>query len=55
MIFIDKKMIDRRNIIEFLKENDKDFIIDKNIYTCSHENSKSNFEKLIILNYFIRH
>ena len=24
-------------------------IIDKNIYTCSHENSKSNFEKLVIL------
>ena len=24
-------------------------IVDKNIYTCSHENSKSNFEKLIIL------
>ena len=24
-------------------------IIDKNIYTCSHENSKSNFERLIIL------
>ena len=24
-------------------------IIDKNIYTCTHENSKSNFEKLIIL------
>ena len=24
-------------------------IIDKNIYTCSHENSKSNFEKFIIL------
>ena len=24
-------------------------ITDKNIYTCSHENSKSNFEKLIIL------
>ena len=24
-------------------------IIDKNIYTCSHENSKSNFEKLILL------
>ena len=24
-------------------------IIDKNIYTCSHENSKSNFEKLIVL------
>ena len=24
-------------------------IINKNIYTCSHENSKSNFEKLIIL------
>ena len=24
-------------------------IIDKNIYTCSYENSKSNFEKLIIL------
>ena len=24
-------------------------IADKNIYTCSHENSKSNFEKLIIL------
>ena len=24
-------------------------MIDKNIYTCSHENSKSNFEKLIIL------
>jgi len=24
-------------------------IIDKNIYTCSHENSKSNYEKLIIL------
>ena len=25
------------------------FIVDKNIYTCSHENSKINFEKLIIL------
>ena len=24
-------------------------ITDKNIYTCSHENSKINFEKLIIL------
>ncbi|MDB9825690.1 peptidase M22 [Candidatus Pelagibacter sp.] len=24
-------------------------IIDKNIYTCSHENSKTNFEKMIIL------
>ena len=24
-------------------------IIDKNIYTCSHENSKSNFERLVIL------
>ena len=24
-------------------------IVNKNIYTCSHENSKSNFEKLIIL------
>ena len=24
-------------------------IINKNIYTCSHENSKSNFDKLIIL------
>ena len=24
-------------------------IIDKNIYTCSHENSKINFEKLILL------
>jgi len=24
-------------------------IIDKNIYTCSHENSKINFEKMIIL------
>ena len=24
-------------------------ITDKNIYTCSHENSKSNFEKFIIL------
>ena len=24
-------------------------IADKNIYTCSHENSKINFEKLIIL------
>jgi tRNA threonylcarbamoyladenosine biosynthesis protein TsaB len=24
-------------------------IVDKNIYTCRHENSKSNFEKLIIL------
>jgi tRNA A37 threonylcarbamoyladenosine modification protein TsaB len=24
-------------------------IVDKNIYTCSHENSKINFEKLIIL------
>ena len=24
-------------------------IIDKNIYTCSHENSKSNFEKMIVL------
>jgi len=25
------------------------FIVTKNIYTCSHENSKINFEKLIIL------
>ena len=25
------------------------FIFDKNIYTCSHENSKINFEKLMIL------
>ena len=25
------------------------FITNKNIYTCSHENSKINFEKLIIL------
>jgi len=25
------------------------FIVDKNIYTCSHENSKINFEKLMIL------
>ena len=24
-------------------------IVDKNIYTCSHENSKINFERLIIL------
>tara|TARA_B110001450_G_scaffold206172_1_gene196241 strand:+ start:1765 stop:2157 length:393 start_codon:yes stop_codon:yes gene_type:complete len=24
-------------------------IIDKNIYTCSHENSKINFEKIMIL------
>ena len=24
-------------------------IVDKNIYTCTHENSKINFEKLIIL------
>ena len=25
------------------------FIVSENIYTCSHENSKINFEKLIIL------
>jgi len=25
------------------------FIVSKNIYTCSHENSKINFEKMIIL------
>jgi len=25
------------------------FIISKNIYTCSHENSKINFEKLMLL------
>ena len=24
-------------------------IVDKNIYTCSHENSKINFEKMVIL------
>jgi len=24
-------------------------IVDKNIYTCSHENSKTNFEKLMVL------
>ena len=24
-------------------------IVGKNIYTCSHENSKSNFEKMIVL------
>jgi tRNA threonylcarbamoyladenosine biosynthesis protein TsaB len=27
------------------------FIVSKNIYTCSHENSKINFEKLMILIY----
>ena len=31
------------------------FIADKNIYTCSHENSKINFEKLMILiNQFLK-
>ena len=25
------------------------FIVNKNIYTCSHENSKTNFEKLMLL------
>ena len=25
------------------------FIVNKNIYTCSHENSKINFEKLMVL------
>ena len=25
------------------------FIVDKDIYTCTHENSKINFEKLMIL------
>ena len=31
------------------------FIVSKNIYTCSHENSKINFEKLMILiNEFLR-
>ena len=25
------------------------YIVGKNIYTCSHENSKTNFEKMIIL------
>jgi len=30
-------------------------IVDRNIYTCSHENSKINFEKMIILiNDFIK-
>ena len=24
-------------------------IVDKNVYTCSHENSKINFEKMIVL------
>ena len=26
-----------------------ELIVDKNIYTCRHENSKTNFEKIIIL------
>ena len=31
------------------------FIVGKNIYTCSHENSKINFEKLmIIINEFLK-
>ena len=31
------------------------FIVDKNNYTCSHENSKINFEKLmIIINEFLK-
>ena len=31
------------------------FIVNKNIYTCSHENSKINFEKLmIIINEFLK-
>ena len=30
-------------------------IVNENIYTCSHENSKINFEKLMILiNYFLK-
>ena len=31
------------------------FIVSKNIYTCSHENSKINFEKLMLLiNQFLK-
>ena len=31
------------------------FMVNKNIYTCSHENSKINFEKLmIIINEFLK-
>ena len=31
------------------------FIVDKNIYTCSHENSKINFEKLMtLINQFLK-
>ena len=28
------------------------YIVDRNIYTCTHENSKINFEKLIVLIYY---
>ena len=40
------------NILIIDTTKDKIFlthIVDKNIYTCSHENSKINFERMIIL------
>ena len=49
-LFIDNNII--MNILIVDAARNKFFlalIIDKNIYTCSYENSKSNFEKMIIL------
>ena len=49
-LFINNNII--MNILIVDAARDKFFlelIIDKNIYTCSYENSKSNFEKMIIL------
>ena len=44
IIIMNKLIIDAARDKIFLTH-----IVDKNIYTCSHENSKINFEKLIIL------
>ena len=49
---LEKNNVNKMNNLIVDATKDKIFlthIVDKNIYTCSHENSKINFEKLMIL------
>ena len=47
---INKKIIMNNLIVDATRDKIfLTFIVSKNIYTCSHENSKINFEKLMIL------
>ena len=49
-LVLDKNIIMNNLIVDAARDKIfLTFIVDKNIYTCSHENSKINFEKLMLL------